>query len=77
MAFAKATASCPTPLALLAGKMKPYLPVSGSSMVYEYLMPAEPLAQSSLPPRKKEGFLDYFQPKKYCLKPKLTFFRNS
>ena len=74
MAFAKATASCPTPLALLAGKMKPYLPVSGSSMVYEYLMPAEPLAQSSLPPRIKKGILVLFLNKKITFKAKIDIF---
>ena len=75
MAFAKATASWPTPLALLAGKMKPYLPVSGSSMVYEYFMPAEPLAQSSLPPRtKKEALLVYYNPQKVLFKAKIDIF---
>lgn len=31
----------------VSGKRKPYLPASRSSIVYEYLMPATPLAQSS------------------------------
>lgn len=33
-----------------AGNMKPYLPLSLSSMVYVYFIPTTPLAQSSEPP---------------------------
>jgi hypothetical protein len=44
-------------LKYLGGRMKPCLPVSGSSTVKLYLIPAPPLAQSSLPPEKISAFL--------------------
>lgn len=46
--------SCPTGSISWAGSTKPWLPVSGSSIVYEYLIPATPFAQSSDPPVEKE-----------------------
>lgn len=39
------------------GKMNPYFPVSLNSIVYEYLIFATPLAQSSDAPRIKKYYL--------------------
>lgn len=50
MALTAAHVSCPTGSISWAGSTKPWLPVSGSSMVYEYLIPATPFAQSSEAP---------------------------
>jgi hypothetical protein len=48
--FTAASASRPVGMMYCTGRMKPKNPRSRSSMVYVYLMPAAPLAQSSDPP---------------------------
>ena len=52
MASKPAKASRPVDSILVAGRMKPWRPLSGSSTVKLKGMPREPAAQSSLPPEK-------------------------
>ena len=50
MAATPANTSLPTGKICSFGRTNPELPLSGSSIVNEYRIPAPPCAQSSLPP---------------------------